>query len=185
MEPAHEIGAAQLLDLQGPAHGPEFQRLSTKTDHPVTQAVEVRVALAVFARQVVHQDDGDVLAREELLQREDLAAITQGVLRQEAHLGKTVEHDPRGPNPVDLLLDEADRAAQFELPGMQDRLFAPLAQHLLRRGQLKQLQAFKGPPVRCRYRAKLLGGLRERDIEGALALADPLQEEPHRERGLA
>ena len=49
---------------------------------------------ACAAGLVVEQQDGAVALREEVLQRQHLAAVAQRVLRQQAQLGQAVDHHP-------------------------------------------------------------------------------------------
>ena len=75
-------------------------------------------------RLVVQHQDGAAQGGEELLQRQNLPAISQRVLRQQPHLGQAVESHARGPVPGDALHHRAGGLAQFDLRRMQDRLLA-------------------------------------------------------------
>jgi hypothetical protein len=56
-----------------------------------------------FSCPVIQQQDSAGAVDEELLQRQDLAAVAQRTLRQQAQLGQRVEHHPLGLAPIDCI----------------------------------------------------------------------------------
>ncbi len=182
---ADEIDPAQLLHLQAPARRAEIEGEALKRDDAVAEAVQMRVPLALVAGEVVDQPDGGVAAGEELLQRQHLAPVAQRVLGQQPHFRQAVEHHAPRLHPLHLLLDQPDGAAELHLPGVQDRLLAAFAEHLLGRGKLEQLKAGEVPAVRRGDGAELLAGFRQGDVEAGLALLQTLEQELEREGGLA
>lgn len=151
MEAADEVDAAHFLNFEPAARGAEIERQALERDDAVTEAVQVRVALtALLAGEVVDDDDGDVERREELLQRQHLATVTQRVLGEQAHLRQAVEHDPFRPRLLDDAFDQFDRAAELAFPGVKNRLLPVRPQSLFRRGELEDGHAFERPAVRRR-----------------------------------
>ncbi|MNT44684.1 hypothetical protein D3C72_1812220 [compost metagenome] len=68
---------------------------------------------------------------------------------------------------------------------MQHRLQAAVAQRILGRAQLEQVQAFQRPAVGGGHFAQLFGGLGQGDVQAALAPLQAFQQELQRQRGLA
>src|SRR5215213_7889883 len=79
-----------LENAQAPPLGAVGRRKLFKPDDSVRDAVNRLVGR--FRRQVIEQQDRGAVAREIMLDREQLAAIAQGTLRQQPNFGKTVEH---------------------------------------------------------------------------------------------
>ena len=119
---AAELDAAHLHDAQPSALGTELARRLLQRDHAVGDAVELHVA----GSEVRSSSSSTVQLRagEELLQRQDLAAIAQRVLREQTQLRQAVEHDAVRLEVVDAVDDLPHRLAEFDLGGMQDRLLA-------------------------------------------------------------
>lgn len=69
-----------------PPRRTEIQRHAFQRNHPVAQAVQMRIAFAVLAGEVVDQEHGDVARRKELLERQHLTPVAQRILRQQAQL---------------------------------------------------------------------------------------------------
>ncbi len=184
VEAAPEGDAAELLDLDAAAGRAEIQGQPLQGDDAMAEAVQVGVAIGA-AGQVVDQQHGRVAAGEELLEGEDLAAVAQRILREQPHLRQAVEDDPPRLHPLDLVLDQLDGLAEFGLPRVQDALLPAVAEHVLRRGELEQLDPVEVPAVRPGDGPQFLGGLGEGDVEHRLAVAHALQQELQREGGLA
>jgi hypothetical protein len=100
-----EGGPAQLLHLQAPSRGAEFQGKALERNDAVAEAMKLGVVRSAPAGQIVRQQHRDIARGEELLQRQYLAAITQGILRQQTQLGQAVENDTPRRDVFDLLLD--------------------------------------------------------------------------------
>jgi hypothetical protein len=84
---ADECDAAQLLNLEPSPNRAEVQRHAFERDDAVTEAVQPGVVVAVGERgEVVDEKNGRVAACEELLEREDLSTIPQGVSREQTQL---------------------------------------------------------------------------------------------------
>ena len=110
--------------------------------------MEVRVALAMLAGQVIDQEDGDASAGKILLQGQHLTAIAQGVLCQQPEFGQAVEDQALWLRFFHALHDQIDRGAELDLPRVQHGLLATIAQNLLGRGQLEQIDAVERPTMR-------------------------------------
>ena len=91
MEAAAEFPAAHFVNPQPPPLGAELRRHLVQPDHAMRDAVQREVIL-MFG-QVIEQEGGGAVAREVVLQRHDLAPVTQAALRQQADVGQAVEHD--------------------------------------------------------------------------------------------
>jgi len=107
VEAGNEIDPPHLLDFQAPPRRPEVEGQPLQADHPMAEAMQMGVALAVLAREVVDQDNGYVPPGKELLQRQHLAPVAKRVLRQQTHFRQAVEDDAGGFDLFDLLLDQA------------------------------------------------------------------------------
>ena len=88
---AAEAAAAELHDAQAAAFGTVDGSELLQRDHAVGDAVELEVGS--FRGAVVEQEDGALAADEELLERENLAAIAERVLREQPELGERIEDD--------------------------------------------------------------------------------------------
>jgi hypothetical protein len=89
-------------------------------------AVDDRMQLQVGVpgREVVQENEGAMSLREEMFQRQDLAAIPQGVLSEETKLRQAVDNDAGRIESDDLVEDQLRRLAQLDLGRMQDRKLA-------------------------------------------------------------
>jgi hypothetical protein len=88
---------------------------------------------------VVEEQHRDPGRREVLLERQQLAAVAQGALRQEADLGEAVEDDAGWVEPPDLLEDGAGGLAELEVGGVEQALLLVGVEQPLGREQLEQL----------------------------------------------
>ena len=91
--------------------------------------------------QVVEQQHGRAVAREIVLQRQDLAAVAQRALRQQADLGQAVEHDARGLGALDRLEDQLGGLAELEVGRIEQALLLVVVEQALGRHQLEDLDA--------------------------------------------
>ena len=92
---AAPIALATIFDdPQPPPVGAIFGRQLLQPDDAVRDAVHGLVV--GFGRQVIEHQDGRSASREIMLQRQDLAAVAQRSLRQQANFRKAVEHDAVG-----------------------------------------------------------------------------------------
>src|SRR4051812_13284298 len=89
-----ELHAAQLHDAQPPAIGTVVRRRLLQLDPPVRHRVRLRLWPA--AEAIIEQQHSGLLSYEVLLERKDLPAKTERVLRQQAQLGQRIKHDARG-----------------------------------------------------------------------------------------
>src|SRR6185503_4686171 len=135
-------------------------------------------------RAIVEQQDGAVLGREMLLQREDLPPVAERLLREQSNLAERVEDDPVRIAPLNLVEQSLHRLAELDLAGMKERHVAA-ERALLDRLQLEDVDAVERPAVRLGALAKLFLGLGQSDVEHALACAHALHEELQREGRLA
>jgi hypothetical protein len=134
---------------------------------------------------VVEQQHGRAMLREVLLEVQDLAAVAQRPLRQQAQLRQRVEHDAPRLRALDEGEDGARGLGQLDIRRPEHRVLGVELQLLLERGQLEHREPVERPPVRVRDLADLGLGLRQRDVERALARGDAGEQELQRQRALA
>ena len=82
-----------LHDAHPAARAAVVERQLLEQDDAVRQALQLQVAAA--RGEVVEQQHRAVAAGEELLERENLAAVAQRLARQQPHLRQRVEDDAR------------------------------------------------------------------------------------------
>jgi hypothetical protein len=133
---------------------------------------------------VVEQQHGAAVAREAVLQREDLPAVAERGLRQQAQLRQAVEDEPRRPLLFDPLQDAPGGLPEFELGRVEQGLLLLGAEAGVGR-QLDHGDAVERPAVGRRRGPQLVCRLGESDIHPVLAQASALQQELQRERRLA
>src|SRR5919206_4604058 len=80
---AAERNATHLLHPQPSAFCAIFESKLLQKNYPMRNRVQMHVA--AVSRQIVQQEHGAVSSRKEMLQRQDLPAIAQRVLRQQPH----------------------------------------------------------------------------------------------------
>ena len=144
----------------------------------------MQLQVAGFGRAVVQHQHGAVPAREEMLQRQDLAAIAQRVLRQQAQFRQAVQHHAHRVGPVHQIEDAAHRLSQLHLAGMQKRLFVVDAELVLG-DHLEDVDAVQRQVMRPRDGPQLGLGLGQGDVEAAVTRLAPLHQELQRQRGLS
>ncbi len=146
-----------------------------------------RVQLDVLAlrRHVVQHQHRAGAAGEEVLQRQDLAAVAQRVLRQEPHLGQAVEDDPRRVQRGHAVEHHLRGFGELHLRGVEHRQLPARVEGGLRRHELEHLDAVQRPAVPLGDEAQLPLRLRQGDVERGLAPAGALAEELEGQGGLA
>ena len=179
---ALELLSAHLDDAQPPALGAVLLDRLLQADHAVADAVQLQVAR--LRSLVVEQEHGAEPVREELLEREYLAAIAQRVLRQEAHLREAVEDDPGRRGMLDPRHDLVQGLAEFDLGRIEDRLLGVRVEAGFVE-QLEDLDAFERPAVRGDDRLKLVRRLGQGDVEAPIAPGRAGEEEAQGECRLA
>ena len=123
--------------------------------------------------------------REELLQRENLAAIAQRIPGEQPQLRERVEHQARRLRPLDVGENPLRRFAELDLGRVKHRVLLIGLELGLRRSQLADRHARAIPAVGVRDGAQLFFGLGKRHVEHGLAELRARQQELHRERRLA
>jgi hypothetical protein len=118
VEPSPEPNTAELDHPEAPALGAVVGVQLLEEDDAVRDALHLEVV--VLARHVVEEEDRAVPPAEELLESEDLSPVAQRVPREQPQLRERVEHDPRRPDPLDLLEDRPGRLAELHFGGMEE-----------------------------------------------------------------
>src|SRR5690606_37833459 len=149
----------------------------------VHQAVDLDVGALRVA--VVEQQHGAAALAHALLQLEDLAAVAQRALREQAHFGKRVEGEARRPAALDRLVEELHELRQLDLGRLKERRRPLGADGVLDRRELDDLDSFQAPAVRRSYRFELGPGFGQRHVEATLADGPSVQQELHGYGGLA
>ena len=120
-----------------------------------------------------------------MFQGQHLAPVTKRVLGKQAQFGQAVEHDAVGIDPLDFPEDQAGRLAQLHFGGMKHRELALRIERRLRRNQFEDVDAVQRPAVPLRHDVQLALGFGQRNIEHALSVPHPPQQELKRDGGLA
>src|SRR3954464_12345194 len=105
-----------------------------ETDDGVAEAVQVEVVL--MRREVIEQQYGRVVEQEKVLEREDLAAVAQRPLREQADLGEAVEDHPGGAHSLNLGQHHVHGLAEFEIGRVDEALLLLGIEAQLRRNEL-------------------------------------------------
>ena len=179
----HERGAPQLRYAQIAPVDAELQWRDEQREHAVDDALHLHVGTDRAA--VVEEQNGGAKLREALLEREDLAPVTQRVLREQPHFRKRIEHEPCGLELRDALEQKRAQRVQLDLRRLEQRVLSLRRERPLDLGQLDDLDAVERPAVRLGYRVELRLRLRERHVEARLGAPNALQQELERERRLA
>jgi hypothetical protein len=178
---AQEVAAAELDDLQVPQRRAVRRRALVQRDHAVRDALQLQVG--PFGGAVVQQQHRAAAADEELLERQDLAAVAQRALRQQPQLGQRVEHQPSRAGLLDRGQHPADGLGQLDFRG---RVHREIAVELAVLGdQLEDLDAVERPAVRARAGRQLVAGLGQRHVQARLAGAHAFEQVLQGQRGLA
>ena len=151
-------------------------------EHAVRQALQVAVRRR--AGQVVEQQHGAAAAGEVLLERQDLAAVAQRTLGQQANLRQRVEHQTlrldAGATSSTALVVSASSTSD----GWNSVFWSSSAQRIGGR-QLEHVDPVEGPTVRRRDHLELFLGFGQRDVDAPLAAPLSFQQELQGQRGLA
>ena len=86
--------AAALDDAQPPPFAAVDRRQLVEMDHAVRDAVNG--AIGALGGEIVEHDDGRIMLREIMLQRENLPPVAQRALRQQTDFREAVDDDPLG-----------------------------------------------------------------------------------------
>ena len=93
--------------------------------------------------EIVEHDHGRVVLGEVVLERQDLPAIAQRALRQEADFRQAVDHHALGLEPLDGLEDALDGLAELEIGGIEQALVLIRIKHAFGRDQLEYLDGVR------------------------------------------
>ncbi|MNT72991.1 hypothetical protein D3C72_2116440 [compost metagenome] len=100
-----------------------------------------------FGGQVIQQQHRGVIAHEVVFDRQNLPAITQRTLGQQADFGKAVEDDARRLDPFDHFEDLTCGFTQFQVGGVQQGLLLLGVEQAFRRRQLENVHVFVQLPA--------------------------------------
>ena len=121
-----------------------------------------------------------------MLDRQNLAPVAQRALCEQTDLRQAVEHDPVGLHAIHGLEDLPRGFAELEVCRVKEALPFLVGQRAVGRRELvNDDRVGQCPAVRSDGLAQFLLGLRERDIEAALAAPGAFQQELNRDCGLA
>ena len=136
---------------------------------------------------IVEQEHGRTVAGEIMLQREDLPAIAQRALRQQADFRQAVDHDALRLQPLDRIEDALHGLAELEIGGIEQALMLVGVEHALRRQQFEDLDCRSSivqPCERAPSRNSCLG-LGEADVDADFARFGARQQKLQGDRRLA
>lgn len=155
---AVEIDTAHLDDSQSATLASVLGKHLLQADHTVGDALELEVL--VEGRFVVEKQYGAVTPNEELLESEDLSAIAQRRLCEQAHLRQRVEDDPTRVLALHLLEHRPGHLAHLDLGRLEHGVLGIGFESLGGIDQLVDGQPVQRPTVRARDRGQLVRGLR-------------------------
>ncbi|EEF24814.1 conserved hypothetical protein, partial [Ricinus communis] len=178
---ALEIAAAQLDHAHAPPRRAEAALDLLQRHHAMHGTLQL--VLAAVRRQVVQQQHRGARVRQALAQGDDLASIVGAVARQQPYLHHGIDDDARRARLVDAIGDVVDERRQFGLGRQQDRLRCRLVRR--QRQCLDNLDAVEVPAMVVRRRAQFDLGLRQRQVQAAVALLDAFDQVAQPERRLA
>ncbi len=130
--------------------------------------------------QIVEQQDGGAVLGEVVLQRQNLPAIAQRALGQQADLRKAVDHHPPRLDGLHLIEDHPGGLTQLQIGGIEQALLLLLVEQALGRDQFADLDPVQVPAVGLRRAAQLGLGLGQGDVEAFLAERRAVEQEAHR-----
>lgn len=171
---ALELDATHLDHAQPTALGTEVDRVLLQQDDPVGKAVQGDVP--ALRGEVVQEQHGAALGREEVLQRHDLTAIPNRALREDPHLGKTVEDDACRLDRLDPVHDRRRGLAQFDRGGLEHRQLVVRVEARLRGGEIEQPDAVERPSVAFGDQLQFRAAFRQADMQRLLAEARTFEE---------
>ena len=97
--------------------------------------------------QVVEQQDGGLVPREIMLEREDLTTIAQRALREQANLRQAVDDHAHGLEPLDGLENSLNGFAELEVGRIEQALVVVRVEHAFRRNQFEDHQVVANRPA--------------------------------------
>ena len=162
-----EIGPAYLRHVEA-SPGPAVSRQVLLHDD-VAADEALGPYLPQRIRAVVEEQGRHLPLLEEVLESEELAAVTERVRGQEPQFGEPVEDDVPRLRAFDLGEDLPGRLAEFDLRGVEDDVRGVAAQVELRPREVADLDGVEGPAVRAAGAFQVAASLRQRDVEAALA----------------
>jgi hypothetical protein len=172
---------ADLLHAQPMLVPAEPQRSLFQLDDAMDQAG--RRALRI--NPVLDQQHCAPVARERLIEREDLAPVPHRIAGEKAQLGDRIEHHPCR---LDLL-DESEKLprglGQFNRGGLKHALLEIETGELLQRRHVVDVDRIERPVVRRRGGAEFLFGLGQGDQQAALVARAASKQKLQCQRGLA
>ncbi len=177
------VDAADLHHLQPAPRRAVHRRQPLEDDDAVRHAVELQIV--DLRRPVVEEERGDVPVGKELFEGQDLPAIAQRALREQANLRQGVEHDPLRLLPLDDAEEALDRLPQLDLGGMEERQILFLGEHLFTDELLVDGDRVERPAVRASHGVELLDALGEGEIKPLLSLLRTFEQELQGQGGLA
>ena len=176
-----EWTAADLLHAQPALVPAEPQRCLVQLDDAVDQAGRRPLGID----PVLDQQHCAAVARERLLEREDLAAVPHRITGQKAQLRNRIEHHSRR---LDLL-DQGEKLprglGQFDLGRLEHALLEVETGELLERRHVVDVDRIQRPTVRRRSGAEFVFGLGQGDQQAALAACGARKQKLQCQRGLA
>src|SRR5665213_646621 len=180
---ATEVDAAHLDHADTAALGAVVHCELLQKDHAVGDGVQLQVVL--LGGEVVEQDDGALALGEEVFQGQDLAAVAQRALGQQAQFRQAVDHHAAGVDAGDRVADLLGGLAKLHLGGVEQGQFLLGIEHGLRRDQLEDVDAVERPAVALSHQLKLAPGFGQGDVEHPFALAGAFQQKLQGDGGLA
>ncbi|MNI57000.1 hypothetical protein D3C73_1120330 [compost metagenome] len=121
-----------------------------------------------------------------MLDRQDLPAVAQRALRQQANLGEAVEHHAGWPDAFDHFKNLFGGLAQFQVRGIQQRLLVLGRQQAFGGRQFEDMDiVVQLPAMGARTLAQFAFGFRQGDVQRAFAGFGAGQQKVQGDRGLA
>ena len=111
-----------------------------------------------------------------MLSGEDLAAVAQRTLRQQADFGEAIQDNPVGLGAFEGFENALGRLTEFEIGGIEQALLLIFVEQAFWRHQFENLEPIaERPTMRRRALAQFGFGFRERDVEGLSPAAAPVR----------
>ena len=139
----------------------------------------VKLQIMAVRRHVVEHQHCRLTPREKVLQRKNLPPIAQRVLRQQAHLGKRVEHNARRIDALDLIAQQPHCLAELDFRGAEHGLPIAVAVLAIGRHEFAHLDAFQRPAVGGGDGTQFVAGLGHADVQHSFTLVTASQNEVH------
>src|SRR3954465_11353405 len=143
-------------------------------------------AVIVFRGQVVEHQHRRLMLREIMLEREDLAAVAQRALRQQARFRKAVDHDTLRLEVADRLQHALGRLSKLKVRGIKEALLLLGIEDVFGWHKLENpALLLERPAMRAHAGAQLLFGLGQADVDAEFAGSGARHQELQRNGGLA